>query len=96
MDNGNYIKQLIAFKESYSKLFGILSIGIFGSFARGENRSDSDIDIFVETETPNPFLLIEIKDELEKLFNRKVDIVRLRNSMNPYLKARIEKEGIYV
>jgi len=46
--------------------------------------------------TPNPFILVEIKEELEKLFNRRVDIVRLRNSMNPFLKARIEKEGIVI
>lgn len=71
-------------------------MGLFGSFARGEYHSDSDVDIFVEMETPNPFILVEIKEELEVLLNRKVDIVRMRASMNPFLIARIEKEGIYV
>lgn len=81
---------------SHRERLGIKSMGLFGSFARGENRQDSDVDIFVEMEMANPFILVEIKEELEKLFNRKVDIVRLRKSMNPYIKARIEKEGVYV
>lgn len=96
MEKERFLDELISFKNANSKPLGILSMGLFGSFARGENRPDSDVDIFVEMETPNPFILVEIKEELEKLFNRKVDIVRLRNSMNPFLKARIEKEGIYV
>ena len=96
MEKEKFIEQLFRFKNANSKPLGILSIGLFGSFARGENRPDSDVDVFVETETPNPFIIVEIKEELEKLFNRKVDIVRLRNTMNPFLKARIEEEGIYV
>ncbi len=96
MEIQGFIKQLLHFKNAYSKPLGLLSIGLFGSFARGDNRPDSDVDVFVEIETPNPFILVEIKEKLEILFERKVDVVRLRKSMNPFLKARIEKEGIYL
>ncbi|OYZ49051.1 MAG: nucleotidyltransferase, partial [Sulfurovum sp. 24-42-9] len=37
-----------------------------------------------------------IKDELSTLFSKSVDIVRVREKMNPYLKNRINKEAIYV
>ncbi len=97
MTNKQYIiENLKIFKENQKSYFGILSIGLFGSYARGENRSVSDIDIFVETETPNPFNLVHLKDALELIFNKKVDIVRIRSNMNQFLKSRIEKEGIYV
>jgi uncharacterized protein len=96
MEKAKILEILEHFRMNLSKSFGIISMGLFGSFARGENHSDSDVDIFVEMETPNPFFLVEIKEELEVLLNRKVDIVRMRSSMNPFLKARIEKEGIYV
>jgi len=42
------------------------------------------------------FALVHIKDELQKLLSSSIDIVRIRDKMNPYLKKRIEKEAIYV
>ena len=71
-------------------------MGIFGSAARNELTNDSDIDIYVQTETPNPFVIIHMKDDLETILGRRVDIVRIREFMNKTLKNRIEKEGIYV
>lgn len=91
-----YIQLLRDDKEYISLKFGVRSIGIFGSVARSEQQEDSDVDIYVETETPNPFLLLDLKEELEKLLGCSVDIVRLRQRMNPFLRAQIEKEGIYV
>jgi len=41
-------------------------------------------------------MLVHIKDELSTLFSKSVDIVRVREKMNPYLKNRISKEAIYV
>ncbi len=87
---------LRSFKKSFSEKYGIISIGIFGSVARNQSTEKSDIDICIKTVSPNPFVLIKIKEELESLFHRKVDIVRIRETMNSALKKRIEKEGIYV
>jgi predicted nucleotidyltransferase len=73
---------------------GVLAMGVFGSFARGVETGDSDLDVFVRTETPNPYLLVHLKHAIEGRVNRKVDIVRLRERMNPALKSRIERDGI--
>lgn len=92
----DYIRQLTACKQQLMQKFGLRSIRLFGSVARGDNHEGSDLDVYVETETPNPFLLMDLKEELEKMFKHSVDIVRYRERMNPYLRQQIEKEGIYV
>lgn len=84
------------FKQNFADKYGILEIGIFGSIARGEEREDSDVDICIRTKTPDPFALVHIKEEIENRVQRHVDIVRMREKMNPFLKERIEKEGVYV
>jgi len=76
--------------------YGITSLRLFGSTARGEQRDDSDVDVFVETETPNPFLLMEAKEFLEHSTGRPVDIVRNHRNLNPRLKKRIERDGITI
>lgn len=82
--------------SSIKKRYGLDKIAIFGSVARGEDRVDSDIDIAAEFKGIDLFELAGIKEELEKTFGRKVDIVCMRSNMNPYLKKRIEAEAIYV
>ncbi len=95
--NRDYILNLLAqYKQDNLDKYGIENIGIFGSVARGEATKSSDIDICIKTKTPDMFMLVHIKEELQNLFHKSVDIVRLRNKMNPYLKKRIEKEAIYV
>ncbi len=91
-----YIKLLHSSNKVLSQRFGVRSLRLFGSVARDEHTSASDVDICVETETPDPFLIMDLKEYLENLFGCSVDIVRFRENMNPYLKERIEKEGIYV
>jgi len=84
------------FKQNFAEKYGILEIGVFGSIARDEAREDSDVDICIKTKTPDPFTLVHIKEEIESRVRKHVDIVRMREKMNPFLKDRIEKEGIYV
>ncbi len=91
-----YIKLLHSSDKVLSQRFGVRSLRLFGSVARDEHTSASDVDICVETETPDPFLIMDLKEYLENLFGCSVDIVRFRENMNPYLKEHIEKEGIYV
>lgn len=74
----------------------IKKIGIFGSVARGEISPDSDIDIFVDLSPVKAFDLIGIKQDIEKLTGQHVDIVTIRENMNPFLKSKIEREGIVV
>jgi len=74
----------------------IRKIGVFGSVARGEMSPDSDIDIFVDLSPVKAFDLIGIKQDIEKLTSQHVDIVAIRENMNPFLKSKIEREGIIV
>ncbi len=84
------------FKQGRGETYGIKRIGVFGSVARGEPRPDSDIDIVYETDSPNLFRASHMRQELEELMGRHVDVVRFRPHMNPRLKARIQREARYV
>lgn len=75
--------------------YGIVKIGIFGSVARNEQTEDSDVDVCVEIKKPDLFILVHIKDDLQNLFGKPVDIVRLRDNMNPVLLKQIQRDGIY-
>ena len=96
MDRSNLLDELESFKKDNEQKYGILSIGIFGSFARDQATEFSDVDIVVRIETPDPFTIVHIKEELEGQLHMSVDIVRLREKMNPFLRNRIEKEAVYV
>jgi len=96
MKRDDILTFLHEFKLNYAEKYGILEIGVFGSIARDEARDDSDLDICIKTKTPNPFMLVHIKQDIEHRVQKHVDIVRVREKMNPFLKTRIEKEGIYV
>lgn len=76
--------------------YGITSLSLFGSTARGSQKPNSDIDLFVDTETPNPFLLMDAKEFLENESGSSVDIVRNHQNLNPKLKKRILKDGILI
>ena len=83
-------------KKSSREKFGITSIGIFGSVAKGQNRPDSDIDIVVKMSKPDLFYMVHIKEILENDYKAKVDIVQYRDKMNAFLKKRIDLEAVYV
>ena len=84
------------FLINFSVLIGIKNLGIFGSYSKDNADPDSDIDIVIETSNADLFMLVHLKEELEKLFNRNVDIIRYRERMNQFLKKRIDEEAIYV
>jgi predicted nucleotidyltransferase len=96
MNREQIIYLLKEFKKMNKDKFGILSLGIFGSYAKDEAKSYSDLDIVVEISNADLFLLVHMKDELEKLFNTRIDIVRYRKRMNKYLKKHIDEEAVYV
>ncbi len=96
MNRDEILSFLRDYKVRCADRYGITSLGVFGSVARGDIREDSDVDIFVTMRTPDPFALVHVKNDLEQALGRHIDIVRLREKMNPFLKERIEKEGINV
>jgi predicted nucleotidyltransferase len=93
MDKRSILNYLKEHYQEFRDKHGVEQIGIFGSYARDEATANSDIDIFVKM-PPNLFNVIAIKYDLEENFNKSVDIVRLRDKMNPYLQKRILKDGI--
>ena len=96
MSRKECIEVLSACRNTLQEKYGILSLRVFGSTARDEQNDSSDVDVFVETQTPNPFLLMEARDFLEASTGRPVDIVRNHRNLNPRLRKRIEMDGITV
>ena len=92
----DYITILRKYLSTKADAYGITKIGIFGSVARNEQTEDSDVDVCVEMKKPDLFTMVHIKEELQELFGKPVDIVRLRNNMNPMLLKQIKRDGIYV
>jgi len=79
----------------FERDYGVKRIGVFGSFARNEADETSDVDIVVEMTEPDLFYLVHIKDTLAEDLERPIDIVGLRETMNIYLKKRIQSEAVY-
>ena len=96
MTRSEILEILKKYKDENAEKYGIKNLGLFGSYSKDEGREESDIDIVIETSEPDLFKLVHIKDELEKLLHKTIDIVRNRDKMNPYLKKHIEKDAIYV
>ncbi len=82
--------------ELYSK-YGLVKIGLFGSYARETYHDKSDIDIAIEIQKDKKSLhnFLGIKRELEKNLNKKVDL-GIFSSLKKRAKIMIEKEIVYV
>ena len=75
------------------KKYGIDRVGVFGSFARGEKYND--IDLFIEDDRVPPQNLIALKNELEREFGTKIDIMTKKYA-NPIVLHRARKDMRYV
>lgn len=74
--------------------YHIKSLGIFGSYVRGEQKKKSDLDLLVEfSKTPGLFEYIELEDELSEIVGIKVDLVT-KNSLKPNIGKYILREVI--
>ncbi|WP_040839272.1 nucleotidyltransferase family protein [Thiothrix nivea] len=87
---------LSAFKQQHGTEYCLRSLGYFGSYAHNTATPESDVDIVFETDNPNLFLTAMMKQDLEEVLGRPVDVLHLRGLQNPRLKERIEKEAVYV
>lgn len=84
-------KELPYLKEK----FHVKTIGIFGSYARGEQEKKSDIDMLVEFEKPvDFFVFIELEDYLSEKLEAKVDLVT-PDALKPLIKSSVMEEVMY-
>jgi len=74
--------------------YGVTSIGVFGSYARGDESPDSDIDIMVEFNRPIGWELVDLADLLESRLHHPVDLV-IRQSLHPLIRDTILAEVQY-
>ena len=89
------IHRIQADKLFIRKNFGVVDIGIFGSYAKDQQTPDSDIDFIVEFTAPRFDWLAGLQDHLEDRFNKKVEIVRRKNLTGSRFLRRIEQEIVY-
>lgn len=76
--------------------FGVRSLAVFGSAARGELGPDSDVDVLVEFQGASTFdRYMGLKFYLEDLLDRPVDLVT-PNALRPELASAVEREGVHV
>lgn len=97
MTKNEILETLKALKPQYQK-DGLILVGLFGSYSRGDERSDSDIDIVYEIEKDKKFSMfkyLKYLSDLEKSLNHKVDLVRA-GTIKADLKPYIYKDLIYV
>jgi uncharacterized protein len=89
-------ERLTEAKKYLAGRYALSKMGVFGSFARGDETPGSDIDILVEfSAAPDLFEFFEIEEYLEGLLQRKIDLVR-EQAIRNQIKDRVMKEVIYI
>ncbi|MBW2219759.1 MAG: nucleotidyltransferase family protein [Deltaproteobacteria bacterium] len=88
------VQQIANIRQELTERFTVKRIGVFGSFARGDNRFESDVDIIVEFDQPTFDHYMDLKFHLEAVFHRSVDLV-MADTLKPRLKSIVEREIIY-
>ena len=76
--------------------YHIRSLGLFGSYVRGEQSAESDLDVLVTfSEVPSLLRFVALENELSDLLGVQVDLV-MRDALKPRLSARILEEEVQV
>jgi predicted nucleotidyltransferase len=74
--------------------YAVQSLGVFGSYVRGEQKPHSDLDVLVEFEqAPSLFQYIDLENYLSELVGIKVDLV-MKKTLKPYIGQRILAEVV--
>ena len=90
----NVVSRISAIRQELAEQFTVKRIGVFGSFARGDEGSESDIDIIVELDAPTFDHYMDLKFRLEEVLRRPVDLV-MADTVKPRLRPIIERETVY-
>ncbi len=96
MQKEDVLRKLKEIKPLLAENYGISTLGLFGSYSRGDYDVDSDIDILVEySRVISLFTVVEIIEYLQDIFSKKVDLVA-KDDIKELIKNRILNEVIYV
>jgi predicted nucleotidyltransferase len=80
--------------------YRVRTFSAFGSVTREDFKSDSDIDFVVDFEENDPFiytdLYFQLKEKLEKLLKRQIDLIEERGIKNPYFRKELDKTKILI
>lgn len=91
-----FIAALRAEKADVVERYGVRSLGVFGSYVRGEARPDSDLDVLVEYSTPPTlFEYVRLQNELSERLGVRGDLV-MKSALKPMLGERILEEVMYI
>jgi predicted nucleotidyltransferase len=90
------LKKILAkHKRELRDKYHVKQLGLFGSYARGDETQSSDLDIMVDFEAPIGLDFVTLAEELESLLGVKVDLVSAR-AVKPRMMESIKKELVYV
>lgn len=92
----NYIVEFLKSKKDLlRKKYGVTKISLFGSYARGEETEESDIDFFVEM-PPDFHKQCDLVEYLEEQLQHKIDVVRMHSNIRQGFLEEISKDGVNV
>ena len=94
-DLGEIAARVRAHGRELRERFGIVRIGVFGSFAYGGQTDTSDVDLLVEMPRPGGFLFVEAAQYIEDLLGRDVDFIE-PHALHPRMHDRVLREAVYV
>jgi predicted nucleotidyltransferase len=95
MRRQNILKILAENRSEIGSRFGVASLSLFGSVARDETATESDVDIIVTfVQTPGIFGFLELKEYLEKLLQCSVDLVT-KNALKKQFREQILQEALH-
>ncbi len=89
------LSKLKELKPTLHKDYSVREIGLFGSFSDESYTDESDIDLLVELEKPIGWKFFSLEIYLEKIFDRKIDLVT-KNALKEQIKESILKQVNYV
>ena len=96
MNRQAILDRLHAEAPGLRRKYGVKSLAVFGSMARGDDREGSDVDVLVTFEGKATFdNFMGLKLDLEDLFGRSVDLLTPK-CLRPEMQAEIDKEAILV
>ncbi len=96
MGKMDILSQLAEYKKHFAAKYGIEQLGIFGSIAHNEEHEGSDIDVIIKLKRPSVLRCNGIRLELERIFQKDVDLITLHDNQLSSFRKNVEHDAIYV